>query len=358
MGAGGVAFGGGGAGPVGGIDLGAGAEEEAEDAAVDLVFGVALGFVAGGGELLILRGGEDHERVEFGATLVVGLAAGACAAAEEFALSQGDGAEEVHVGFEDFGAGGGVGGAGLGLAVFGLEVFDGLLGLGGVLAVGVAWGEAEGAEHELDVIEFPVVGGALGVGVEGFPEGGIAGEDAVDGLGAAAGEFLVIGVVANGIGVTEEGEGGAGDGGADGGEFGEFDFGGGEDEGGIEVEADVVELPAGYRDELLTDGIFFFAVRGGGEDRERILIFVRCRISAVEFFITVGHVTDRLRDELQYIRSLRGPVLGVFRGLRGRLEVVPRGYQGWGRPGVSSVTFAAVRAANSAGVPVSGGKVP
>jgi hypothetical protein len=116
----------------------------------------------------------------------------------------------------------------------------------------------------------PVIVDTVLIGVEFFPDDGIANENAVDGAGASAGKGFVVVVVADWIGVAEEGIGGAGVACVEGVEFDEFGLGLRDDEGGIEIEADVIETPAGDGDEFHAKGVFFLAGGGGDEKREVI----------------------------------------------------------------------------------------
>lgn len=90
-----------------------------------------------------------------------------------------------------------------------LEGADGGGSDGALDAVDGAGVVAEFGEDGLDFAGAPVVF-AVGLGVEGFPHGGVAGDDGVDGFGAAAGEAFVVFVVADGVGVAEDGEGSVG----------------------------------------------------------------------------------------------------------------------------------------------------
>jgi hypothetical protein len=140
----------------------------------------------------------------------------------------------------------------------------------------------------------PVVA-AERVGIELFPAGEIAGEDGVDSLGAAAGEELVELVVADGIGVAEDGERGARVGLADQVEAIEFRGGGGADEGAAEIEADIVQPPTGNGGELFADDGAFRFRTGSGVDGERAPGRVAGGVAAFGFFARESHA---LRDKL------------------------------------------------------------
>jgi len=107
--------------------------------------------------------------------------------------------------------------------------------------------------------------------IEFFPAGGIADENGVDGVGAMAAELFVEGIVADGVGVTEDGEGRSVMVFAELSEVGELFASFGEDEGGSESEANVVELPAGNGDQLHADGVFAFVGGGGGRENGEVL---------------------------------------------------------------------------------------
>jgi hypothetical protein len=107
---------------------------------------------------------------------------------------------------------------------------------------------------------------AVGLGVEGFPHGWGAGDDGVDGFGAAAAEAFVVFVVAHRVGMAEDGDGSVGHQLVELAEGGEFFAGFREEEGGIEVEARVVETPAADGFQREAEGVFFGL--GGGRDKD------------------------------------------------------------------------------------------
>jgi hypothetical protein len=208
--------------------------------------------------------GEDEIGVHLAAALDVGLAAGVGALAEELGFGDGEWTEVVHVGGEEFFAGFGAGDAVVTEAGLALEALDAGLGLGAVDAIDGAGVVTEGGQHVLDGANAPAFGGSAGF-VELFPAGDVAGENGVDGFGAVAGEEFVEGLVAGGVGVAEDGEGGVGVFFAEGVEVGELLLHGGENEGGAEGEANIVELPTRDGDQLHADGVPALALGGGGD---------------------------------------------------------------------------------------------
>jgi hypothetical protein len=252
-------------GPAIGGNDGAGAEEEDKNTAVDAILLISAGVVAGAVELGNVGLGKDHGRVELAATLEVGLPVGISALAEKAGLVDFLGEEEMEVFFEEFGASLGASGA-VGVQAVGLlELANGIGGLGSRRSGSVAGIEAEGLENDLEVFEAPVVT-ARGIGVDLLPAGDIVGDDGVDGFSAAAAENLVEFIVADGIGVAVYGEWGVGVGIADEAEVLEFGLRFGTDERAPEVEADVVESPAGDGVEFLANDVLFALGAGGGVD--------------------------------------------------------------------------------------------